>query len=86
MLRLARYLAALSLPPPRPLEPAAQARPPKRERTVTKARFKAKAKPARKKAGEAELAKESRRAGRAAEKIPSSGSRRGENPRGSPGR
>jgi hypothetical protein len=61
-LRLARYLAASSLPPARALEPAAQARAPKQERTVTKAGSKAKAGPARQKTGEAELAKERRRA------------------------
>jgi hypothetical protein len=83
-LRLARYLAASSLPPSRPLEPTPQARAPKQERTVTKAGSKAKAGPARQKAGEAELAKERRRAGRP--KVSSSGPQRGERQRSSPGR
>ena len=87
-LRLARYLAASSLPPSRPLEPALKARAPKQEqRSATKARSKAKAEPARKKAGEAELAKERRRAGRVGrQKASSSGPGRSENQRGSPGR
>ena len=62
-LRLARYLAASSLPPSRPLEPLVEGRTPKRVRAVPKARSKAKAEAARKKVEEAELAKERRRAG-----------------------
>jgi hypothetical protein len=61
-LRIARYLAGASLPTARVLEPVTKARTPKQERAVTKARPKAKAEPARQKAGEAELAKERRRA------------------------
>ena len=83
-LRLARYLAASSLPPSRPLEPASVARTPKQARPVRKARSKAKAEPARKKAGEAELAKERRRAGRA--KTPSTSQHRGEKERSGPSR
>jgi hypothetical protein len=63
-LRLARYLAAASLSPSRPLEPAFKGRTPKQERATKKAASKAKPKPARQKAGETELAKERRRAGR----------------------
>jgi hypothetical protein len=42
-LRLARYLAASSLPPSRPLEPHLEARTPKEARSVTKAGAKTKA-------------------------------------------
>jgi hypothetical protein len=83
-LRLARYLAASSFRPSRPLEPASVARTPKQARPVRKARSKAKAEPARKKAGEAELAKERRRAGRA--KTPSTSQHRGEKERSGPSR
>jgi hypothetical protein len=58
-LRLARYLAAASLPS-RPVEPAPEAKTPKRGRPVAKAGAKTIAKNAR----EEELAKERRRAGR----------------------
>jgi hypothetical protein len=86
-LRLARYLAASSLPPARALEPVIKARAPKQEGSVTKARSKAKAESARQKAGEAELAKERRRAGGVGpHKTPSSASHRGEKQRSSPGR
>jgi hypothetical protein len=85
-LRLARYLAASSLPPSRPLEPVAEARGPKPARPVTKARSRAKKEPARQKAGEAELAKERRRAGRRVHKLPSVGPGRGDKQRSSPGR
>ncbi len=94
-LRLARYLAAASLPPARPLEPVRQPRTPKRMRSVTKARPKTKAerlaKKAReeesgKKAREEELAKERRRAGRPGHKLPSSDPRRGEKQRPERGR
>jgi hypothetical protein len=86
-LRLARYLAASSLASARPLEPVLTGRAPKLERSVKKARPKAKAEPARQKAGEAELAKERRRAGRVrTQKTPSSGQRRSERQRSGPGR
>jgi hypothetical protein len=51
-LRIARYLAAASLPAARPLEPVANARTPTQERAVMKPRSKSKAEPARRKAGE----------------------------------
>jgi hypothetical protein len=63
-LGLARYLAASSLPPARPLEPVLKGRAPKQERSVKKAGPKAKAEPARQKAGEAELAKERQEQGK----------------------
>ena len=63
-LRLARYLAAGGSPPPQRLEPAPEAKTPKRERSATKAGAKTKAGPVGKKAREEELAKERRRAGR----------------------
>jgi hypothetical protein len=86
-LRLARYLAASSLPPSRPLEPARTTIAPKQERPVTKARSKSKAESATQKVGATELAKERRRAGRVArQKTPSSGPQRSEKGRGSPGR
>jgi hypothetical protein len=85
-LRLARYLAAASLPPSRRLEPVRQPRKPKQERSIAKAGAKAKAGTAGKKAREEELAKERRRAGRVGQKVSSSGSGRGEKQRGSPGR
>jgi hypothetical protein len=86
-LRLARYLAGASLPPSRPLEPVLKARAPKQERSVTKKGSKAKAAPAKPNAGEAELAKERRRAGRVArQKAPASGPRRDEKQRSGPGR
>ena len=85
-LRIARYLAAAS-PPARVLEPGPEARVPKRVRSVTKAKRRTKTEAPRKKAGEAELAKERRRAGRAVrQKAPASGSQRSEKGRGSPGR
>jgi hypothetical protein len=84
-LRLARYLAAASLPPARPLEPVRQPRTPKRARSVTKARPKTET--VSKKAREEELAKERRRAGQVArQRSLSSASHRGEKHRPSPGR
>ncbi len=85
-LRLARYLAAASLPPSRPLEPVRQPRTPKQERPIAKAGTKTKAERLAKKTREEELAKERRRAGRSGHKLPSSGSGRGEKRRASPGR
>jgi hypothetical protein len=85
-LRLARYLAAASLPPSRPLEPARQPRTPKRARPITKAGAKTKPGTASKKARQEELAKERRRAGRAGQKVPASGPSRGEKQRHSPSR
>jgi hypothetical protein len=86
-LRLARYLAASSLPPSRPLEPVPRARAPKQGRTVTKAGSKAKAEAASQKAGEAELVKERRRAGQVApRKAPPPGQHRDERQRSAPGR
>jgi hypothetical protein len=85
-LRLARYLAAASLPPARPLEAVRQPRTPKKERSISKAGAKAKAETVSKKARAEELAKERRRAGRAGHKVPSSDTRRGEKHRASPGR
>ena len=86
-LRLARYLAGASLPPARPLEPGAEARAAKREQSIKKAGSKVKAPPARQKAGQTELVKERRRAGRVGQqKAPSSGQHRGERQRPSPGR
>jgi hypothetical protein len=81
-LRLARYLAAGGSPPSRALEPVSEARTPKKEAPVEKAKPKATGKKAR----EQELAKERRRAGRAGHKVPSAGSGRGEKQRSSPGR
>jgi hypothetical protein len=81
-LRLARYLAASSLPPSRPLEVVRQARTPKRERSATKAGGKANAGTVSKKAREEELAKERRRAGRVGQqKTSSSGPHRSEKQR-----
>jgi len=85
-LRLARYLAAASLPPSRPPEPVRQPRTPKQERRVAKAGDKTKAETVSKKAREEELAKERRRAGRPGHKAASSDPRRGEKQRPSPGR
>jgi hypothetical protein len=86
-LRLARYLAASSLPPARPLELHLKTRMPKQGRGVTKAAPKAKAEPARRKAEEAELAKERRRAGQdGRQKSASSGPHRSEKGRPSLGR
>ena len=86
-LRLARYLAAASLPPSRPLEPVRQPRTPKEGRGVTRAAPKPKAEQARQKAGEAELAKERRRAGQVGRrKTSEAGSRGSEKHRPSPGR
>jgi hypothetical protein len=86
-LRLARYLAGASLPAARPLEPVLKGRAPKQERSVPKARSKPKAEPVRQKAGEAELAKERRRAGRVArQKRQLSGRPREEKGRSGPGR
>jgi hypothetical protein len=84
-LRLARYLAAASLPS-RPLEPAPEAKTPKRGRPIAKTGAKAKAETVGKKAREEELAKERRRAGRVGQKMPSSGSGRGEKQRPERGR
>jgi hypothetical protein len=87
-LRLARYLAASSLPPARALEPALEGKaPPKRQRSIKKPGSKAKAGPARQKAGEAELARERRRAGQVGRgKAPASGPQRGDKQRSGPGR
>ena len=85
-LRLARYLAAASLPPSRLLEPAPEARTPKRGRPVAKAGSKAKMETVSKKPREEELAKERRRAGRVVHKVPSAGSGRGEKQRPERGR
>jgi hypothetical protein len=85
-LRLARYLAAASLPPSRPLEPVRQPRTPKQERPSAKAGTKTKAERLAKKAREEELAKERRRAGRPGHKVPPSGPQRGEKQRASPSR
>jgi hypothetical protein len=63
-LRLARYLAASSLPPSRALELVRQPRTPKRERPIAKAGAKTKAERLARKPREEELAKERRRAGR----------------------
>jgi hypothetical protein len=83
-LRLARYLAASSLPPSRPLEPVLKGRAPKQERSVPKARSKPKTEPVRQKA---ELAKERRRTGQVGrQKATSSGQRRDEKQRSGPGR
>jgi len=84
-LRLARYLAAANLPS-RPLEAAPEAKTPKRGRPVAKAGAKTKAGTVGKKPREEELAKERRRAGRVGQKLPASGSVRGEKQRSSPGR
>jgi hypothetical protein len=81
-LRLARYLAASSLPPSRPLEPAREVRTHKRERPIAKTG----AKTTGKKPREEELAKERRRAGSAVQKVPSAGKGRGEKQRPGPGR
>ncbi|MFY9984561.1 MAG: hypothetical protein WAK31_07365 [Chthoniobacterales bacterium] len=81
-LRLARYLAAGGSPPSRLLEPALEAKTPKRGRPVAKAAARA----AGKKAREEELAKERQRAGRTSHRMPASDSGRGEKQRGSPGR
>jgi hypothetical protein len=64
-LRLARYLAAASLPSSRPLEAVRQPRMPKKERSIAKAGGKTKGETVSKKAREEELAKERRRAGKA---------------------
>ncbi len=63
-LRIARYLAAASLPPSRPVEPVREVRTPKQPRAIAKVGAKAKAETVGKKAREEELAKERRRAGR----------------------
>jgi hypothetical protein len=85
-LRLARYLAASSLPPARPVELVRQPKTPKKERAIAKAGAKTKAGTAGKKAREEELAKERRRAGRVGRQAPSSGSGRGEKERPERGR
>ena len=86
-LRIARYLAGASLPPTRPLEAASVAKTPKQGPGVTKAAPKAKAEPVGHKAGQAELAKERRRAGQVGrQKAPSSGERRSDKQRSGPGR
>jgi hypothetical protein len=84
-LRLARYLAAGGSPPSRPVEAVRQPRTPKPARAIAKAGAKTKAEAVRKKAREEELAKERRRAGLAGQKVPTSGSRRGQKERPSPG-
>ena len=63
-LRLARYLAAASRPPSRPLDAVPGAKAPNKERGVAKAVARTKAGTVSKKAREEELAKERRRAGR----------------------
>ena len=86
-LRLARYLAAASLPPSRPVEAARQPGTPKQERSIRKPGSKAKAEATRQKPGEAELAKERRRAGQGnRQRVASSGPQRSEKQRSSPGR
>ena len=85
-LRLARYLAAGGSPPLRPLEPGRQAKTREQKRPIAKASAKTKAETVGKKAREEELAKERRRAGRAGQKVPSSGVRGSEKQRHSPGR
>jgi hypothetical protein len=85
-LRLARYLAASSLPPSRPLEQARQSKTPKRAHPISKAGGKSKAGTGSKKPREEELAKERRRAGKGGQKVPSAGPGRGEKQRPSPGR
>ena len=85
-LRIARYLAAGGPPPSRPLEPAPEAKTPKRGRPTVKAGVKTKAGTVAKKAREEELAKERRRAGRVGQKVPAAGAGRGEKQRGSPER
>jgi hypothetical protein len=85
-LRLARYLAGASLPAARTLEPGPKGRAPKQERSVPKARSKPKTEPARQKAGEAELAKERRRAGLGNPRTPKSGPQRSQKRRDSLGR
>jgi len=85
-LRLARYLAASSLPPSRKLESVRQPRTPKQERPIAKAGAKTKAGTGSQKAREEELAKERRRAGGASHKLPPAGTRRREKLRASPGR
>jgi hypothetical protein len=86
-LRPARYLAASSLPAARKLEPVVKTKTPRRERPVTKAGSKAKPEPMKEKAGDAELAKERRRAGRVGQQKGSSSSPHGsEKQRGSPER
>ena len=85
-LRLARYLAAGGSPPSRPLEAVRQPRTPKRAQPIAKTGAKTKAERPAKKAREEELAKERRRAGRVGQKVPVSGSGRGEKQRPSPGR
>jgi hypothetical protein len=85
-LRLARYLAASSLPPSRRLEPVLKGRAPKQERSVPKVRSKPKTEPARQKAGEAELVKERWTGQVGRQKAPPSGPRRSEKQRSGPGR
>ena len=85
-LRLARYLAAASLPPARPLDPVGRQRTAKQERPIANAGAKTKAGTVSKKAREEELAKERRRAGRAGRKLQSAGSGRGEKQRPERGR
>ena len=70
----------------RPLEPTRKATAPKQERSIKKTGSKANAEPARKEAGEAELAKERRRVGQVAHKPPSAGPGRGDKQRSSSGR
>ena len=77
-LRLARYLAGGGSPPSRPLEAMRQPRTPKKERSIAKTGAKTKAATVGKKPREEELAKERRRAGRVGQKLPASGSGRGE--------
>ena len=85
-LRLARYLAASSLPPARPLEPRLKARTPKQVRPLAKARRRTKAASRGQKTGDAELAKERRRAQQLGRHKVSTGvSGRSEKQRSSPG-
>jgi hypothetical protein len=85
-LRLARYLAASSLPPARTLGPVRQPRRPKKERPIAKTGTKTKPERSAKKAREDELAKERRQARRVGQKVSSAGSGGGEKQRPERGR
>jgi hypothetical protein len=85
-LRLARYLAAGGSPPSRPLEAVPEARTSKRGRPVAKAKRRTKAEPAKQKAGEAELARERRRAAQPGQRKVSGGPHRNAKQRSSPER
>jgi hypothetical protein len=76
-LRLARYLAAGGSPPPRPLEPAPDAKTPKRGRPVAKAGLEQPTKSLERK----NWRKKGEERGRAGQKGPSSDQRRGEKQR-----